>query len=127
MTVANTIKREIIESLSRQLALPYTGTEQDWDIEMADAARIADFLQFYQTHRLSADEKIAVMALILASYDDHLYENNLQTGSSAWQEIAALLKAEKTLFAGLINYWSCNDGDAADDLFAITPLVRKIA
>jgi hypothetical protein len=126
MTVADTIKSEIIESLSSQLALPYTGTEQDWDIEMADAARIADFLQFYQTHRLSADEKIAVMALILASYDDHLYKNNLHTGS-AWQEIAALLKAENTLFAGLISYWSCNDADAADDLFAITPLVRKIA
>ncbi len=120
------VKREILSSLSKQLALPYTGIEQDWDIEMADAGRLDDFLQFYQTHHLLADEKVALMALILASYNDHLNEHNLQTGDT-WHHIAALLKAERTLFAGLINYWSCNDGDGTDDQFAITPLLRNIA
>jgi len=40
------LKKEIIEQLSNELALPFTGIEQDWDIEMADSNRINDFLEF---------------------------------------------------------------------------------
>jgi hypothetical protein len=61
------LKKEIIEQLSKELSLPFTGLEQDWDIEMADSNRINDFLEFYQQNNLSADKKVAMMSLILAS------------------------------------------------------------
>ena len=41
-------KKEIIEHISKQLSLPFTGTEQDWDLEMANSNRIDDFLRFYK-------------------------------------------------------------------------------
>ena len=41
------LKKEIIEDLSKQLNLRFTGIEQDWDIEMADASKIEDFICFY--------------------------------------------------------------------------------
>jgi len=119
------LRKEIIEQLSKELSLPYTGIEQDWDIEMANSKRINDFLKFYQQNDLSDDRKTAVMSLILASYDDFLNESNLED-DDRWDEIKSILESERVILADLINYWSlCNEVDK-DNLFRITPLVRGV-
>lgn len=33
------LKKETIATLSKKLSLPYTGTEQDWDIEITPLMR----------------------------------------------------------------------------------------
>ncbi len=119
------LKKEIIEQLSKELSLPYTGIEQDWDIEMANSNRINDFLKFYQKNDLSADKQVAVMSLILASYEEFLNENDLEI-DDRWYEIKSILESKRVIFVDLINYWSlCNEIDE-DNLFRITPFVRNI-
>src|SRR5690606_26829963 len=102
------LKKKIIEQLSKELLLPYTGIEQDWDIEMADSNRINDFLKFFQQNDLSVDEKIAVMSLILASYEDFLNENDLEI-DNRWKDVSSILETERVIFVDLINYWSLNN------------------
>ena len=119
------LKKEIIEQLSKELSLPFTGLEQDWDIEMADSNRINDFLEFYQQNNLSADKKVAMMSLILASYEDFLTENDLII-DDRWEKIRSLLESKKVFFVDLINYWSIWNELDEDNLFEITPLVRNI-
>jgi hypothetical protein len=119
------LKKEIIEQLSKELSLPYTGIEQNWDIEMANSNRINDFLEYYQQNNLSVDKKVAVMSLILASYEDFLNESDLAI-DDRWDKIESMLKSKRVIFVDLINYWTlCNEVDE-DNLFRITPLIRNI-
>ena len=103
----------------------YTGTEQDWDIEMADSGRINDFLKFYQKNELTSDKRVAVMSLILASYEDYLNENHLAIDNK-WDEIKLLLQSERRIFADLIDYWSLGNETNEDDFFRITSLIRGL-
>jgi|SRR5690606_3180240 len=119
------LKKEIIEQLSKELLLPYTGTEQDWDIEMADSNRIDEFIKFYKDNNLCNDKKEAVMSLVLSSYDDLLNENNLEINDK-WNEIKSILKSERIIFVDLIDYWSLNNEAEEGNLFRITPLMRTI-
>lgn len=119
------LKREIIEQLSKELMLPYTGLEQDWDLEMADPNRINDFLEFYHQHDLPTDRKKALMSLVLASYEDFLNENDLEV-DDRWNHIKIILESEKLAFIDLINYWSLSNEVEQDNLFRITPLIRNI-
>lgn len=117
------LKKEIIEQISKELSLPFTGMEQDWDIEMANSNRINDFLKFYIESDLSNNKKIAVMSLILASYDNFLNDNDLEI-DERWNKIKLILESEKVIFADLINYWSLDN--EVTDIFRITPLLRTI-
>ena len=119
------VKKEVIEQLSEELSLPYTGVEQDWDIEMADPGRVDDFNEFYAENELSVDKKVAVMSLLLASYEDYLCENDLVVDSK-WSKIESMLISEMPIFKDLIDYWSLNDNSTRGDVFHITPLVREI-
>lgn len=119
------LKKEIVEQLSKELLLPYTGIEQDWDIEMANPNRINDFLNFYQKNDLSVNKKIAVMSLILASYEDFLTENSLES-DDRWNDVSLILESERVIFVDLINHWSLKEEVKEDDLFLITPLMRDI-
>lgn len=118
-------KEEIIKQLSKSLSLPFTGTEQDWEIEMANSNRINDFLKYYQQNDLSSDEKVALMSLILASYEDFLNENNLKI-DVRWNEIKSILESERVIFVDLIDYWILDNENIKDNLFRITPLLRNI-
>lgn len=119
------LKKEIIEQLSKELSLPYKGSEQDWDIEMADHNRIDEFIKFYKENKLCDDEKVAVMSLILSSYDDLLNENDLEIDDK-WNEIKSILISEKIIFVDLIDYWALSNEVEEDNLFRITPFIRNI-
>jgi len=71
------LKEKVIAALSKKLSLPYTGTEQDWEIEMADSSQINEFIDLYHQHDLAFEERMALMPLIVASYDDYLNEYDL--------------------------------------------------
>ncbi|UTA66459.1 hypothetical protein [Emticicia sp. 21SJ11W-3] len=119
------IKKEIVEQLSKELSLPYTGIEQDWDIEMANSNRINDFLNFYHQNDLSADKRVAVMSLTLVSYEDYLNEYDLDI-DDRWNEIKLILESKRMIFIDLIDYWSLNNEIREDNLFRITPFMRNV-
>ncbi|WP_103072004.1 hypothetical protein [Aquimarina sediminis] len=119
------LKKEAIESINKKLSLPYTGVEQDWDIELADSQRVNEFVFFYKNTMLSLDEKKALMSLIFASYDDFLNECGIDK-NEIWTEIVLLVQSNINLFKELLNYWSLEEETSPENYFKITPLVRDI-
>ena len=117
------LKQSAIEYLNRLLHLPATGKEQDWDIELADATRLDDFLNVLDHQHLSDDQKQALMALIIASYDDFL-----GLGQSAFdpyrERIALHLQKNPLLYEDLLNYWALWGDDNSENLWNVTPFIR---
>jgi hypothetical protein len=107
------------------LSLPFTGVEQDWEVELASSGRVNEFVSFYRNSYLYIDEKKALMALIIASYDDLL--NKISEGNSnLWFEIEQLIMKDQFLFEELLNYWKLNEENSPENYFKITPLIRSI-
>lgn len=119
-----TLKRTSIEKLTEALALPATGLEQDWEAELADPSRVSDFLAAYHTLPLTPDDKIALMALMLASAD--LYIGAQSSVPEEWERIAALLAIERDLHRETIRYWVCEGDEDPEAWFHLTPLVRDV-
>ena len=118
------LQKNSIESISQLFNLPYTGIEQDWDIEMATPSRIDEFIRFYPRLDLTNSEKSALMALIFASYDELLKENMLEC--EIWKKIKFYIQKEKELFQELVDYWALPNEQNIDNLFNITPITRKL-
>lgn len=119
------LKKDAIESLNNFFSLPYSGVEQDWALEMANPDRLPEFISHYKMENLSIDKKIALMSLIVASYDELLDRNGL--GSSIiWDELKSILESEKEVFSSLIAYWSVYSEGNPENYFNITPLMRTI-
>lgn len=117
------LSQDVLRKVSYDLKLPYTGTEQDWEIEMADANRLAEFVEYYKYTYLHSEAKIAVMALIISSYDD-LLNLKMSHDFEDWNEIEILVKKDRKLFEGIIKYWSLEGSESG--FFSITPLVRRL-
>lgn len=113
---------EAMVLLERELSLPATGEEQDWDIELADPSRVDEFLRYLESHDLSEDARFALMALIIASLDDLSYEGDLDAGLV--KRTVALLEAGRPLYDDLILYWR-QDGESPDG-FNISPTMRLV-
>ncbi|RRB07766.1 hypothetical protein [Larkinella rosea] len=117
------ITKDTIRKVSKLLKLSSTGDEQDWAIEYADETRIADFLKTLQTYTLSSAEKIAIVSLILASYDEYL-ATNIDHSNEIWNQIKPILDSDKLQYQNLLIYWAVFDEKNEGNLFNITPLVR---
>lgn len=117
--------KEAIESLNKNLSLPSTGMEQDWEIELSNSNRIEEFVSFYKNSSLNEGEKKALMSLIVASYDDYLNEKHI-SNEMFEREIKELLTIDKYLFTELLGYWSLIGESNSENYFKITPLIRNI-
>ena len=118
------LKRESIEVVSQKLSLSVTGAEQDWDIELANSSRIDKFLAvFRQDSSLTIEQKYALMALILASYQDALQEG--KPLNDGWNYVKEILKNDSN-YCDLVDYWSLPNEKNEDDLFEITPYIRLL-
>ena len=96
---------------------------EDWDIELADADRVKEFLDAYD-YDLSHDIKLALMALILASYDDYIGKDKRDVSLEA--RIKTIIDVDKNLFIGLLKYWAVEDEQDAKKCFNLTPFVRDL-
>jgi len=113
-----------IEKLNMLLDLPYMDWMQDWDIQLADSNRIQEFCDTYERENLDSNEKQALMALIIASYNNYLEERGNEV--FLWNKIAALLRKDFDLHKSTMLYWSCDDNEEVIGGFAITPLTRGL-
>jgi hypothetical protein len=103
------LTQSAIEFLNEALHLPASGREQDWDIELADPARIREFIQLSSKTDLDDEKQFALMALILASLEDLSYQGDIP--SDVWKDIADLLQAHPKLYSDLLDQWAAKDGD----------------
>ncbi len=98
---------------------------QDWAIELADAARVSLFCDLYETGNLNANEKFALMQLIVASMDDLL--NDLATkDTETVLRVLSLLWQDFVLHFFTVEYWSELEKPDPTMVFAATPYLRII-
>lgn len=61
---------EAQRAINKLLALPASGREQDWEIELADPRRIGEMLAIAADGGLNLDERRALALLTIASIDE---------------------------------------------------------
>jgi hypothetical protein len=115
---------EAIKKLNSLLDLPYRDGMQDWDIELADSNRIQEFCDFYEREDLDPHEKQALMALLIASYNDYLEERGNEV--LLWSKIAALLRKDFDLHKSTLLYWLGSDDKEVIGDFAVASLIKTL-
>lgn len=115
---------DIERSVNDMFNLPNNLVNQDWPLEVSDSSRIHEFLVSLETNpdRVSNDIKIAIMALILASYDDYINED-LPADSEIERRIIQILSGNISQYKELIFFWSSED---TQDPFAISYLLNGL-
>ena len=98
------IDKNAIDYLNESLQLRATGREQDWDLELSDSGRLNEFIEFYKSEQLDGATKIALMALILSSFDDLMSAGGKKFGFD--DEIRNLVVVDIELLKPLIQYWA---------------------
>ena len=113
-----------IEKLNSLLALPATGGEQDWDVELADSGRLDEFVAAYSNVELTAADRIALMALILASVDSYLDQRHALP--TAWSSVSELLHRDEELHRQTTEYWRREGEEDPEGWFQLTPHIRQL-
>jgi len=113
-----------IEKLTKLLELPATGLEQDWEVELANASRVAEFVEAYELGSMDDADRFALMTLTLASIDRFIADEGRPPAS--WERVGALLTRDAELHRETVSYWACEGEDDPDSWFHLTPHVRKL-
>jgi len=113
-----------VSRLTSLLGLSVHPHMQDWEHESADAHRLGEFLDLYELGGLSNDNRFALMALIVSSFDDWLSESGAD--EAVLQRIQGHLVADFTLHETTIHYWCLWDEADPDNVFRATQFMREI-
>lgn len=117
------LEKDSIERLNSLLKLRTTGFEQDWEIELSDQRRIDEFVGVYLNHKEFSDsDKMALMALIMASCEDAISTGFFS--SDSWNKVREILSRDRKLHSALIEYWMAERNGG--DLFKISSCLRNL-
>jgi hypothetical protein len=117
-------RRAAIDKLALLLDLPNELGMQDWEIQVADPSRLAEFLQTYERLDFNDVDRFTLMRVIVASLDDAVSVGfDLEF---AWQQAAALLRRDAHLHATTLSYWSCGVDPDPEHQFRVTPRIRTL-
>lgn len=91
-------KPQAIRTINDLLGLPASGQEQDWEIELADPARIDEMLDLQSLHELDYDAKCALSLLLIGSIElafenGALEEHQVRRASEFFRENPPILEA----------------------------------
>ncbi|WP_341278992.1 hypothetical protein [Paenibacillus sp. FSL H8-0537] len=81
----------------------------DWEYIVADHTKLQEFIQSYKSFNWNIDEKYALMAIIVASYDDELQV--CKEEETMWDEIRSILITDLEIHIDTIIYWSLKETD----------------
>lgn len=119
------VTKEAIEGLIKKLNLPKPDMySQDWEYEVTDSSRVAEFMDFYGNNTLNKEEKFALMKIIISSYDEALTEE--MANEKIASQIKSYLILDVYIHRNTISYWALLDEVDIEDCFAITPLMREV-
>jgi len=101
--------------------LPFDGSEQDWEIELADPARVHEMLALASGTVLDHEEKCALFLLLLASIERG--EDGGMDFGEFIQPVASLIVSSPDIRAEMIHFWidlgcAATDGTVARVLAA---------
>jgi hypothetical protein len=116
---------EAEDRLSTLLNLRQDPYMQDWDLEVSDPDRLAEFCTVYETSEFDASTKFTLMGLIVASLDGWLQLPD--TGEwDVSQQVERLLRRDFLLHLHTLNRWRLGDEPDPENVFRATPVIRHI-
>jgi len=111
-----------IETLAIKFSLENNNYMQDWAWQVASPKKVEEFVAALKIYTKEPDVLFTLMDVILGSIEDS--EIDLKN-SHLWRSVKSHLKANYTLHAYQIWYWSSFDLDL-NDAWRISPFLRKI-
>lgn len=91
-------------TITRLLALPATGDEQDWEIQLADPNKVEGMFDLLGDVSLGLEERSAV-ALLLTHTIDELYDDDEDT-SDLVPRLRSILASDAKVLSRMRFYWS---------------------
>jgi hypothetical protein len=113
------IHRTTAEAVSKAVGVACEPWMRDWPLEVRDADRIEEFLSHYGREP-NPEHRIAIAALIVASLDDAFA---LEPPSKELLDRAGPVLKN---YPEMLEYWSCPDAHTDDEMFHITPWIRRL-
>src|SRR4051794_39490289 len=117
------------EALAARLGLTIDPYSQDWEWEVAKPERFSQWLQVYYDPTLTDDERFSLMEMLVQCVEElgrlGGSEEKVE-GLPEWQAVAGLLRANFTLHASTIRYWSLFGADEPDHRFKVSVAMRRV-
>lgn len=88
---------DAIGSLSVRFGLPFDESMQDWEHEVADANRLAEFLAALEGNDLNDDERFTLGEIVMQCFEDLCGEGQDISASSEWHRFVGHVRAAKLL------------------------------
>jgi hypothetical protein len=117
------------EALAARLGLKIDPFSQDWEWEVAESARFAEWLAVYRSERLSDDERFSLMEMLIQCVNDMAPTEGPPEEVEElpqWQALVALLRANPRLHASSIAYWSVFGHDHPEEQFRVSVPMRRV-
>lgn len=111
-------------SLAARFRLENNAGMQDWEYEVSDPARLPEFLAAFRSGELNAEERFALMEIMIDSVNDLAWAG--ENWQPFWHEIAALLEAEPELHVTTMVYWASPGRDDLENCWGVTPVMRQV-
>lgn len=110
-------------ALAARFRLPYDDQMQDWEWEVADAARFDEFLGVYRDVDLPDEQRASLMEVLLQCVEDTEPASDF---AASWSAIEPLLVARAALHRPTIVYWSCLTEAPPEYCFRVSPFMRRV-
>jgi hypothetical protein len=114
---------QAIASLAARFDLPNESYMQDWEWEVAEPERIDEYITVYNSGELNDDERFTLMEMIVQAFEDI---GDSLNNDSRWVDILRLLEQNIELHAYSVWYWSDLENELGDEIWHVTPFLRKI-
>lgn len=114
---------DAIRSLAVRFGLPNSPGMQDWEWEVADPARIDEFLAAYSDGSLSDDERFTLMETVIQSFED--LRSDLAS-DPRWRTVLHLLDQSIALHIYTVWYWACDDDADGPGDFRVSADLRRL-
>jgi hypothetical protein len=96
---------------------------QDWEWEIADTARLDEYLTAYKDGGLSDDERFTLMETIIQAFEDLPVPLD---ADHRWAQILAALDRYIDLHAYTVWYWSDLEDELGDESWRVSPYLRRL-
>lgn len=106
-----------------RFGLPYSGEMQDWEWEVANPSQFEEYLEAYASAGLPQEQLFSLMEMLIQYVEFSGSESSFEF---SWEKIKLLLERNKQLHRSTINYWSCLNGSAPEELFQVTLSMRGL-
>ena len=113
-----------IQFLNQSLKLDASGSEQDWDLGLANPDRLDEFIEYYESNLdLKSEIKRPLIALIVASLDEKINSTNHR---KYFLKIFDIMNKNKKIFEEIYDKWGFDPTYPKEDQFEISPLLFDI-